>query len=99
MRSIDVIIEDNRITIVGFYLGEIFEYAEKLWHYLKDIIPKDKTNNILLEITGLSNLRDLKFEWSISIEVLNDFEDQLLEYILSRLLQENFLTEYDVELI
>ena len=99
MRSLDVIVEDNKITIAGFYLGEVFEYTEKLWHYLRTIIPKNKLNSILLEISALSNLKELKFEWSVSIEVLSDLGDDLLEYILSSLLQENFLTDYSVELI
>jgi len=99
MKCIDVIVEDTKITITGFSLGEVFEYTEKLWRFLKAAIPNQDHDSILLEISALSSLRKLEFKWSISIEVLCDSGDKLLKHILSNLIRENFLMNYRLKLI
>lgn len=99
MRSLGVIVEDTKITITGFSLGEIFEYTEKLWHFLKTVIPNQDHDSILLEISALSSLKKLRFKWSISIEVLCDPGDKLLKHILSNLIKENFLTDHKLKLV
>lgn len=96
-KSLNILINESKLTIIGFSMSEAFEYVDKLWKVLRKNIPKKFWNRLTIEVSGISNLSELSFKWSISLDISKD--GALFEEVLLILTERNFLTDKEIEII
>ena len=97
-QTLGVIISDSKLTILGFSIGEAFEYVEKIWEKLKKEIPEILWKKVTVEVSGISNLGSkMSFRWSVTIDT--NGESEVFEDLLLMLTENNFFVNGDIEII